>query len=100
VLHPYASVLEDVFVTPCSKAHNTEVFAVLKMSGDTWPGDAAIDRQASELCSASLTAYAPDFDTDRGDYLFWQPQQDGWRLGDRSLMCLVQTPITSASIRD
>lgn len=96
----FTGILEEVMVTPCAKLHSAEVFAVVEMPGERWPGEAAIEALVSDLCAEGLLAYAPGLDPAELEYWSLQPVEASWRRGDRTLICLADTPMTMGSIRE
>lgn len=74
----------------CAEAHEGEVFAVVTMSGGTFPGDTAVQDRAESGCSGdALSAYAPDDKTKDLEIYYLFPTSSSWALGDRDITCLV-----------
>ncbi len=72
----------------CSEPHVGEVFAVLQMPGDEFPGQAAIDAYADK-CSPELASYSPEAMTDDSVQLYvLYPTAETWEQGDRAVTCV------------
>jgi hypothetical protein len=81
-------------VVPCTEPHRTEVTSIETMSGDTYPGDAAVDETAGNLCTDAAQRYAPTaVEAGELDIFYFPPNRTGWSQGDRSVICLVDDPI-------
>jgi hypothetical protein len=82
--------LASVDVTPCTKAHTSEVVGLATVAGSTFPGDDKIAEQASGICSDKLRAYSQAaFDDDTLKLMYFGPDADSWKTGDRKLICIV-----------
>lgn len=84
----------------CAEPHAGEVFAVLQMSGDEFPGQAAIDTYADK-CSPELANYSPSAMTDDSVQLYvLYPTAETWEQGDRAVTCIATLdPPRSGSIK-
>jgi hypothetical protein len=85
----FDSEVYDVDTVPCSGVHDAEVFAVVPVTGDTYPGDSKVADLAEDRCWDLQTAYATDPwalpDTISVYYL--TPTSDTWEFGDREITC-------------
>jgi hypothetical protein len=88
-----ATESETVTLTSCASPHGFEVYAVLQVSGDDYPGEAAIDTEAEGCFPRFLdfvgTAYA---ESDLEVYYYFPTERSWDLLGDRSILCLVTDP--------
>ena len=84
----------------CAEPHAGEVFAVLQMPGDDFPGQAAIDTYADK-CSPELATYAPSAMTDDTVQLYvLYPTAETWEQGDRAVTCIATLdPPRSGSLK-
>jgi Domain of unknown function (DUF4190)/Septum formation len=89
-------------VVPCSEPHDGEVFAIIEVAGDRFPGEDRVVAQAEDECPDRLEAYAPDAATDELDVFFLHPSSESWRHGDHKIACLAQDPSgrRTGSLRD
>jgi putative regulator of septum formation/uncharacterized protein DUF4190 len=83
-------------VTPCTKPHRAEVYAVFDLPKGDYPGEQAVTKRAEDGCGTRLPTI--DESKQRGlgvDYIY--PKRVNWQLGDRSVTCLVEssTPVTT-----
>jgi hypothetical protein len=85
--------LEEVGEVPlveCSVPHDNEVYAVVTVDGEAFPGEQAIQAKADEVC---LDAFDPfvglDYQTSALDFGWLVPTADSWEIGDRVVACFV-----------
>jgi hypothetical protein len=85
--------LEEVGEVPlveCSEPHDNEVYAIVAVDGEVFPGEQAIQTQADESC---LDAFDPfvglDYESSALDFGWLVPTADSWELGDRVVACFV-----------
>ena len=85
--------LEEVGEVPlveCSVPHDNEVYAVVTVDGEVFPGEEAIQIQADEVC---LDAFDPfvglDYESSALDFGWLIPTADTWEMGDRVVACFV-----------
>ncbi|MET0564878.1 MAG: septum formation family protein [Acidimicrobiia bacterium] len=85
--------LEEVGEVPlveCSEPHDNEVYAIVAVDGEVFPGEQAIQTRADESC---LDAFDPfvglDYESSALDFGWLVPTADSWELGDRVVACFV-----------
>jgi hypothetical protein len=80
----------DVETVSCEGEHDGEVFANFKMTGGSYPGDAAVTEAADDKCYTLQFAYAMDSWAvpDDVDIYYFTPTRESWSLGDREISCL------------
>ena len=80
----------EVPLVECSEPHDNEVYAVITVDGEVFPGDQAIQAEADEVC---LDAFDPfvglDYDSSALDFGWLVPTADSWDMGDRVVACFV-----------
>jgi hypothetical protein len=78
-------------VVPCSEPHDSEAYASIKVSGNTYPGKDAITTQADEGCAAAFPAFVGmSFDNSTLKISYYYPTQDSWtQKNDRQILCTV-----------
>ena len=47
----------SVTILSCATPHQAEVFATFSLTGSSWPGDAAVQQQASSGCANRIAGY-------------------------------------------
>lgn len=93
----------SVTILSCATPHEAEVFATFSLTGSSWPGDAAVQQQASSGCADRIAGYLNPQLLNAGltqQYVY--PDQDAWRAGVRTVVCEVSAasgPL-SGSVRD
>jgi hypothetical protein len=79
-----------VTVLSCATPHDGEVFATFSLTGSSWPGEAAVQGQASNGCQSRIAGYLNPQLADAGlaqEYFY--PDEAGWRAGVRTVVCEV-----------
>ena len=84
-------LVEEVPFIPCDEPHDSEVFAVTDLAGDEYPGDEAVETQATEFCRGQSQSFVgPGWDESELDMFPMYPLEEGWNeIGDREVLCLV-----------
>jgi hypothetical protein len=79
----------DVPVIECSEPHDNEAFSLLEYTGSTeFPGQAAINEGAQELCIAEFEEYVGLAYLDSALEVFpITPTAASWEEGDREIIC-------------
>ncbi|MEV0635244.1 DUF4190 domain-containing protein [Streptomyces sp. NPDC050619] len=90
----------DLDEVPCAGEHDGEVFAVVKLPGGSFPGDASVTRTAEDKCYTLQYAYAMDAWALPGDVdvYYIVPSAESWRLGDREITCSFGNTDANASL--
>jgi hypothetical protein len=74
----------------CTKAHNGEVFAVVRHTAASYPGPGP-DKVASDLCGEQFQAYVrPDDDGSGYALSLITPTEASWRSGKRNVVCILR----------
>ncbi|MGE5133117.1 MAG: DUF4190 domain-containing protein [Gemmatimonadota bacterium] len=79
-----------VTAVPCTTAHNAQTFAEFTPAGSSYPGRAALIRQASQGCQSRVSGNLDKTkitSTMTLRYIFPEPQT--WADGHRAIICLV-----------
>jgi hypothetical protein len=78
----------DVTVLSCSAPHDAEVFATFSLTASSWPGDAAVQSQASSGCQSRIAGYLnPQLANAGLAQEYFYPDRAGWRAGVRTVVC-------------
>jgi hypothetical protein len=82
--------VDEVPLVECSEPHDNEVYAIVAVEGEVFPGEQAIQTQADEVC---LDAFDPfvglDYQSSALDFGWLVPTADSWEMGDRVVACFV-----------
>ena len=74
----------------CDEPHDNEVFALIQVEGDDYPGEAAVESAAIEGCLGAFQPYVGrDFQTSRLDIGWLEPTSDSWSNGDQEVVCML-----------
>jgi hypothetical protein len=76
---------------PCSEPHDNEVFALINLTHDKFPGDEAMETIAFDACLERFESFVGrDYDSSSLDIFPIYPTRDGWNeLNDREVVCAV-----------
>ncbi|MDJ0466413.1 DUF4190 domain-containing protein [Streptomyces sp. H27-C3] len=87
-------VTTDVEVVPCAEGHQGEVYATFDIDrSGAFPGDDVVTDIADERCTDLQAAYTgPGWAAPDGvDMYYYLPEERGWGLGDRGVVCVFGT---------
>lgn len=88
-------------VVPCTQPHQGEVYGEFELTRGDYPGDAAIENEASSQCGTLLERYAPQAVDFAGDMFYLYPRSTDWRRGDRTVTCIAYSdPAVTGSLKD
>jgi Septum formation len=80
----------EVPLVDCSEPHHNEVYAVVTVDGEVFPGEEAIQAQADEVCFAAFDPFVGlDYESSALDFGWLVPTADSWEMGDRVVACFV-----------
>ncbi len=84
---------DTVVLVPCDQEHDAEVYATLRVPGDSYPGDAAIARRTDRCLDLFTKFVGVPYDASSYEALFYYPTKTSWRLlSDRWIHCIVGDP--------
>ncbi|WP_160050318.1 MULTISPECIES: septum formation family protein [unclassified Nocardiopsis] len=89
------SEVSDVPLVDCAEEHDSEFFFSHEMTEDEYPGDAATQTQAEEICTGqNFTDFVGvSYDESEIYAAYLYPTQETWDLlNDREIICYVNTP--------
>ncbi|HET6211614.1 MAG TPA: septum formation family protein [Micromonosporaceae bacterium] len=89
-------------IVSCTEPHEGEVFAIITLAGDDWPGAQAAAEAAQSQCAESFLGYAPTAANDaRLALYFLHPTERSWGQGNHSATCIATDPAgkRSGSVR-
>jgi hypothetical protein len=76
-----------VEVVPCSREHAATVYAIFRLKGRDYPGEAEVDRFAEGGC---VQRWEAAFGKTEPEYSYYQPSTSTWALGDRKVICIAE----------
>jgi hypothetical protein len=80
----------QVPMVECTEPHDNEVYAVVTVEGDRFPGEVAIQGQADDVCLGSFEGFVGlDYATSVLDFGWLVPTADTWEAGDRVIACFI-----------
>jgi hypothetical protein len=82
----------SVTILSCTTPHQAEVFATFSLTGSSWPGEAAVQQQASSGCANRIAGYLNPQLLNAGlTQQFVYPNQEAWQAGVRTVVCEVSS---------
>jgi hypothetical protein len=82
--------VEEVPLVECSEPHDNEVYAVVTVDGEVFPGEEAIQDQADQVCHDDFDPFVGlDYQSSVLDFGWLVPTADSWDMGDRVVACFV-----------
>ena len=86
-----AGVVKSFDRIDCDKRHDGEVFTIIKLKGDRFPGTKVVSGKGQRGCRARLRrqATAGEFAKRQLGFKFVYPTRQSWAEGDREVTCLV-----------
>lgn len=88
---PDSDLVAAVKTVTCDQPHSGEVYSVLTIPGDGYPGDATITEWQNK-CPLELQSYSPTTLLDESNSVFvLYPTEDTWADGDHAVTCIATT---------
>ena len=86
------STVKTLRKVSCGKPHEGEVYALLPVSGATFPGQATLRDEYEKKCLSALQTYSSKAAEDPAYQIFLlYPTPETWDQGDRRVACLTIT---------
>jgi Septum formation len=83
----------SVTVLSCATPHDAEVFATFRLTGSSWPGAAAVQKESGSACASRIGGYLnPQFANAGFAQEYVYPDQQAWQAGVRTVVCEVRPP--------
>lgn len=80
----------EVPLVDCTEPHDNEVYAVVNVDGEVFPGEEAIQAQADEVCFEAFDPFVGlDYESSALDFGWLVPTGDSWEMGDHVVACFV-----------
>ena len=80
----------EVPMVECSEPHDNEVYAVVGIDGDRFPGEIAMRTEADEVCLDAFEGFVGlDYQTSVLDFGWLVPTAETWDAGDRVVACFI-----------
>lgn len=90
---PLGADLADVPRVPCTEPHDSELFAIVTVEGDSYPGADLLIDQGQTSCQEQFGEFVGiDFRSSLLDFHFYYPTPSSWSEGDRTIYCMVFDP--------
>jgi hypothetical protein len=82
--------IEEVPLVDCAAPHDNEVYAVVTVDGDVFPGETAIQTRADDVCRGDFDPFVGlDYESSVLDFGWLVPTADSWEMGDRVVACFI-----------
>ncbi|MGC4943727.1 DUF4190 domain-containing protein [Kribbella sp. DT2] len=84
---------DEVARSTCGVDHDGELYAVVTLPAQTWPGDEKVGDLGEAACDEKFASYVGiAVDDSELDPVAWYPERAGWNSGDRDVYCTVYGP--------
>lgn len=84
---------DEVARTSCTVDHDGELYGVVTLPAQAWPGDEKVGDLGEAACDEKFKAYVGiDVDDSELDPVAWYPERAGWNSGDRNVYCTAYGP--------
>ncbi|ORB87212.1 hypothetical protein B1987_03695 [Mycobacterium kansasii] len=78
----------------CAKPHEGEVYAQLRVTASSFPGQSSLESNYRDRCFAAFASYAPNAaDSEEFESYVLYPTQATWNQGDRDVVCIAITKV-------
>jgi hypothetical protein len=86
--------ISSIPVVPCDEPHDQEIFDRFDISGDTFPGDTAVEEERVAYCNGDAfeTFVGLAYDDSKYATSGLTPTQSSWDNGDREVLCTIDDP--------
>lgn len=75
-------------VVDCTSPHHSEVFGVVELAGEEFPGEQDVVEQTEEFCLSAFSEYVgTDYMDSSLDFFYYYPTKAMWASGDREVFC-------------
>ena len=89
---PEDGAVTTVRVVPCDQPHQGEVLSHRRLTGEAFPGKAAVTETATASCEMDRTQAELGFRP-----VVWTPSEEAWRPGGTAALCLAALPSGTAT---
>ncbi|TWD81155.1 uncharacterized protein DUF4190 [Kribbella amoyensis] len=84
---------DEVVPLSCAGPHDGEVYAVVTLPAQTWPGEREVSKQSGKACDREFQPYVGiGVDDSELETATWYPRLASWSRGDRSVYCAAYGP--------
>lgn len=85
-----SDTVETIPTVPCDEPHDSEIYASIIMSGDTYPGDDVVVAEADAGCLDAFAGFAGiEYDSSLYYFSYYFPTEGSWAGGDREILCTI-----------
>lgn len=90
---PEGADLADIPQVPCEEPHDSELFGIITIDDDTYPGADVLIEKGQSGCQLRFSDFVGiDFRSSTLDFHFYYPTPSSWSQGDRTIYCMVVDP--------
>ena len=90
---PEGADLADIPQVPCEEPHDSELFGIITIDDDTYPGADVLVEKGQSGCQLRFSDFVGiDFRSSTLDFHFYYPTPSSWSQGDRTIYCMVVDP--------
>ena len=90
---PEGADLADIPQVPCDEPHDSELFGIITIDDDTYPGADVLIDKGQNGCQLRFGDFVGiDFRSSALDFHFYYRTPSSWSQGDRTIYCMVVDP--------
>jgi hypothetical protein len=84
---------DEVARASCTVDHDGELYGVVTLPAQTWPGDEKVGDLGEAACDVKFKTYVGiDVDDSELEPVAWYPERAAWNSGDRNVYCTAYGP--------
>jgi Septum formation/Domain of unknown function (DUF4190) len=87
-----ANGVSRLHVLSCGQPHDGEVFSTFRLTGQHYPGSAALRQKANQGCGSRLSGYMNPQLAAMLNEAYFYPSPSAWAAGERTVVCTVRSP--------
>jgi hypothetical protein len=90
-LHEDRTLVSEVSAVNCDQPHDNEVYYVISLGGDAWPGEENVNDSALRGCFEAFEPFVgTQYEDSRLEFTWFAPNQRAWeQLGYRDIACIL-----------
>lgn len=90
---PDGADLADIPQVSCEEPHDSELFGIITVDDDTYPGADVLIEKGQSGCQLRFSDFVGiDFRSSALDFHFYYPTPSSWSQGDRTIYCMLVDP--------
>ena len=89
---PDVEEVGEIRAIPCDEPHTFEAYYTTDLAAGDYPSRSVLDAEVEAACRPSFETYVGrDYETSELYVTSFEPTPEGWRDGDRGILCVIST---------